>query len=123
MADKRKGVKTGDKNNGKEATKSRDAASSNRFLALDETVSRKCAICNNSVDENEFLFSYHYCSVPIHLCCIDPDMPDDVTAYLYSANAPGSFFCQCHQCSRQPYRPADTHIVSMVKLERRLATI
>ena len=52
VADKRKGVKKSFKNINKDATKSRDAASSNKFVALDKTVSRKCATCNDPVDEN-----------------------------------------------------------------------
>ena len=124
MADERKGVKKSNKNTGKEATKSRVAASSNRLLALDETKRRKCVICNDSVDENEFLFLCHYCSLYLFIkCYIDPDMPADVTLYLYSTNATDNFFCKCNQCSRQPYLPANTHIVNMVQLERRLATI
>ena len=74
-------------------------------------------------------FNCFTCSLPMHPCCIDPDMPDDVIAYLCAGNAPGNFACYCHKCNRHPNNSMTHSSVSSVsnegllQLEKRLTSI
>ena len=98
--------------NGKARTS--NSTSINRFFALDENEIHKCAICDDLVAETEFLFNCLTCSLPIHPCCIDPDMPDDVIAYLCAGNAPGNFACYCHKFNSHPNNSMTHSAVSSV---------
>ena len=88
-------------------------------MTLNETVNYKFAICNDSVDKNEFLFLCYYCSLLIHSSNINSAVPDDVAAKQCSADAPSNFCCQCHQCSSQTLWPHNTHEVNVIQIERR----
>ena len=79
-----------------------NSTSINRFSALGENETHNCVICDDLVAETEFLFHCFTCSLPIHPCCIDADMPDDVIAYLCAGNAPSNFARYCHKCNRYP---------------------
>ena len=113
--------------NGKARTS--NSTSMNRFSTLDENETHKCTICDDVMAETDFLFNCLTCSLPIHPCCIDPDMPDDVIAYLCAGNAPGNFACYSHKCNRHPNNSITHSAVSsvsnegLVQLEKRLTSI
>ena len=63
---------------GKNALKSNNLSSNNKFQPLASSEDAAWAICGDSIEESEFLLSCITCHQPVHPCCINPDMPRDV---------------------------------------------
>jgi hypothetical protein len=72
------------------------------------------------VEESEFLLSCYVCKLPIHACCIDPDMPRDVITYLCAGCAPANLLSCCHKCIRHGPPTASQEPAYLGQLERRL---
>ena len=108
---------------GKNALKSNNLSSNNKFQPLDSSEDAACAICGDSTEESEFLLSCITCHQPVNPCCIDPDMPHDVMSYMWSANALANFVCYCHTCSHPGKSSSAAGSIKLDQLSNRITAI